>query len=142
MQGKYYVKYVAVDSYRYGLLREYLETIGVGREYDNLILVRPSDIMKMYPIINRCFTNGYFSWGDNPCLRWACNNVKLVRAKKSTLAMSGDADVGNYLFGKIEPHTRKTDPFMALVASMCGEDRLINQLSPNASHKRIRIQTY
>ena len=142
LQGKYYVKYVAVDSYRYGLLREYLEAIGVGREYDNLILVRPSDIMKAYPIINRCFMNGYFSWGDNPCLRWACNNVKLVRAKKSTLAMSGDVDVGNYLFGKIEPHTRKTDPFMALVASMCGEDRLINQLSPNASHKRIRIQTY
>ena len=30
----------------------------------------------------------------------------------------------NFAFGKIEPRSRKTDPFMALVAAFCVADRL------------------
>jgi hypothetical protein len=33
-------------------------------------------------------------------------------------------DTGNYYYAKIEGKSRKTDPFMALVASMVVEDRL------------------
>ena len=33
-------------------------------------------------------------------------------------------DFGNYVYGKIEAKSRKTDPFMALVASMVVEDAL------------------
>lgn len=142
LQKKYYVKAVALDNYRFALMREYLEVIGFSIENKNIILVRPSDIMKVYPIIDRCFTNQYFHWDDNPCLRWATNNVKLVRAKKSVLSATGEADTGNFMFGKIERCTRKTDPFMALVAAMCGESRLSNMVAPGSRRKRVRVRVY
>ena len=80
--------------------------------------------MKVVPIINRCFLNHFFVWGEQPCLRWATNNAKLVPAKKSMMAVDGELDMGNYLIGKIEPKARKTDPFMSLAASMTIEDML------------------
>lgn len=45
-------------------------------------------------------------------MRWATNNAKLV-------SEGVNKGRGNYTFGKIEPKSRKTDPFMALVAGMC-----------------------
>ena len=35
-----------------------------------------------------------------------------------------DADMGNYVYGKIEGKSRKTDPFMAFVAAMTVENVL------------------
>lgn len=35
-----------------------------------------------------------------------------------------DADIGNYVYAKIEAKSRKTDPFMAVVASMTIEDAI------------------
>nr|HMM32626.1 terminase [Clostridia bacterium] len=58
-------------------------------------------------------------WGDNPPLRWAANNTKLVKQ-----ATRGGVDTGNYYFGKIEAKSRKTDPFMAMVASAAIESEL------------------
>ena len=121
---KYRIKCVAADSYRFTLLEDYLARIGFRFEMKNVMYVRPSDIMKTIPVIDRCFANHFFRWGDTPHLRWATNNAKLIRAKRSTLATDGEADMGNYLIGKIEPHARKTDPFMALVASMCCEGKI------------------
>lgn len=120
----YRIKMIAADSYRFTLLSDYLAKIGFCAENKNIMMVRPSDIMKTYPIIDRCFKNHFFHWGEAPHLRWATNNCKLVRATRSKLAQSGEIDVGNYLIGKIEPKSRKTDPFMALVASMCCEGKL------------------
>ena len=138
---KYRIKAIYIDSYRYALLRDYLEKIGFSTERKNIFLVRPSDIMKIYPIIDRCFTKGFFYWGEQPHLRWATNNTKLVRAKKSALAKDGELDIGNYLFGKIEPKSRKTDPFMALVHSMIGEEK-INDIPMRNNRKRVRVQTW
>ena len=138
---KYRIKAIYIDSYRYALLRDYLEKIGFSTERKNIFLVRPSDIMKIYPIIDRCFTKGFFYWGEQPHLRWATNNTKLVRAKKSALAKDGELDIGNYLFGKIEPKSRKTDPFMALVHSMIGEEK-INDIPIRNNCKRVRVQTW
>lgn len=138
---KYRIKAIYIDSYRYALLRDYLEKIGFSTERKNIFLVRPSDIMKIYPIIDRCFTKGFFYWGEQPHLRWATNNTKLVRAKKSALAKDGELDIGNYLFGKIEPKSRKTDPFMALVHSMIGEEK-INDMPMINNRKRVRVQTW
>ena len=56
--------------------------------------------------------------GDNPCLRWAVNNTKRVRRRQEGV------DTGNFIYAKIEPKSRKTDPWMALVASMTGEPAL------------------
>ena len=75
--------------------------------------------MRVQPVINSCFNNGYFTWGDCPPLRWATNNTKLVRAGRKD-----GTDTGNFYYAKIEAKSRKTDPFMALVASMIIEDEL------------------
>ena len=117
---KYNIKAVAVDNFRYALMRDALEKIGFDpKERKNLYLVRPSDIMKVQPVIDSCFNKQLFTWGDNAPLRWATNNTKLVRSGKKE-----GTDTGNYYYAKIEGKSRKTDPFMALVASMVVEDRL------------------
>lgn len=139
MNRKYRIKCVAADSYRFTLLSDYLKSIGFSYENKNIMMVRPSDIMKVYPIIDRCFTNHYFYWGNTPHLRWATNNSKLVKAKRSALAKDGELDMGNYLIGKIEPKSRKTDPFMALVASMCCESRIRD--TSGRIKPKVRLQT-
>lgn len=118
---------VAVDSFRYALLNNALSKIGFSaKDYKNVKLVRPSDIMKVQVVINSCFNNHYFSWGDNPPLRWAVNNTKLVRSGRTT-----GTDTGNFYYAKIEAKSRKTDPFMALVAAMTIEDNLNNIIDVN-----------
>lgn len=110
---------LAMDNFRFALLRRALEEAGFSRDYGNIYLVRPSDIMKVQPVIDSCFNNQLFTWGDCPPLRWATNNTKLVRSGRRE-----GTDTGNYYYAKIEGKSRKTDPFMALVAAMCIEDTL------------------
>lgn len=124
-QMEYYsIKMTAIDDFRYALLSQYLKSIGFdAKTYKNLKLVRPSDIMRVAPVIDSCFANDYFVWGDNPVLRWAVNNTKMVRYGRK-LGKEDDADIGNYVYAKIEAKSRKTDPFMAIVASMTIEDAI------------------
>lgn len=132
-QMKYYcISKMAIDDFRYSLLAQYLKNIGFDDKiYKNLKLVRPSDIMKVVPVIDSCFANDYFSWGDNPALRWAANNTKLIRHGRKP-GKDDDADMGNYVYAKIEAKSRKTDPFMALAASMTIEDAIPYARSTNA----------
>ena len=117
---KHNIKKIALDNFRYALMKDALEKIGFDpKERKNVYLVRPSDIMKVQPVIDSCFNNGYFTWGDNRPLRWATNNTKLIRSGKKE-----GTDTGNYYYAKIEGKSRKTDPFMALVASMVIENEL------------------
>ena len=117
---KYMLKKLACDSFRYTLLSKSLRTIGFDTDVNkNIKLVRPSDIMKVHPVIASCFANQNFVWDENPPLRWATNNTKLIRSGRSA-----GADTGNFVYAKIEAKTRKTDPFMALVASVTIEDEL------------------
>ena len=109
----YAVTGVALDSFRFALLSDPLRRLGFSFASKNLKLLRPSDIMKIQPVIDSCFTNHLFTWGDSPVLRWAANNTKLIRRGKAD-----GTDTGNYFYGKIEGKSRKTDPFMALVAAM------------------------
>lgn len=124
-QMEYYsIKKMAIDDFRYALVAKYLQNIGFdAKVYKNLKLVRPSDIMKVAPVIDSCFANDYFVWGDNPVLRWATNNTKMVRYGRKP-GKEDDADIGNFVYAKIEAKSRKTDPFMALAASMTVEDDL------------------
>lgn len=121
---KYQVKAIAMDSFRYTVFAPVLAELGFSKENKNLWLVRPSDIMKIVPVIDRCFTNHWFVWGDAPELRWATNNAKLIPVGKND-----GLDKGNFEYGKIEAKARKTDPFMALVAAMTIEDRLRGEYS-------------
>ena len=117
---QYNIRMLAMDHYRWTLVSESLKKIGFDAMDKNRVkLVRPSDIMMVEPIIQECFDRELFVWGDNPCLRWAVNNTKRVRSSKKQ-----GVDTGNYIYAKIEGKSRKTDPFMALAASMTVESLL------------------
>ena len=117
---KYNLIKLAMDNFRYALLASSLKKWGWdAKDNKNVYLVRPSDIMKVATVIDSCFANQYFIWGDNPLLRWACNNTKKVKAGK----VAG-TDTGNYYYAKIEAKSRKTDPWMALVHAMAIESEL------------------
>jgi len=116
---RYVIEGLALDNYRYALMKNALEDIGFSVERKNLYCVRPSDVMKVQPVIDSIFINRQFCWGDNPALRWATNNTKLVRSGRRD-----GTDTGNFYYAKIEAKSRKTDPFLALVASMVIEGEL------------------
>ena len=116
MGRKYNIAMVAIDSYRYSLLSDALSKVGISKELKNLMLVKQTDIIKAVPVIDHCFLNHYFHWGNNPVLRWATNNTKTIRYGRDA-----GADKGSFVYAKIEGKSRKTDPFMALVASMVAE---------------------
>lgn len=119
--GKIYsIKKFALDHFRWTLVAEALKKIGFdASERSKVKLVRPNDIMQIEPLIQACFDGDLFYWGDFPPLRWAVNNTKRVRASKKI-----GVDTGNFIYAKIESKSRKTDPFMALVAAMTIEDIL------------------
>lgn len=118
--GKYNLKMLAMDHYRWTLVSESLRKIGFdAADKTRVKMIRPSDIMQVEPVIQECFDRGLFHWGDNPCLRWAVNNTKRVASSRQL-----GVDTGNFIYAKIEARSRKTDPFMALVASMVVEPAL------------------
>lgn len=117
---RYNLKLLCMDHYRWTLVSESFKKVGFdATDKSRVKLVRPSDIMQVEPVIQECFDRGLFTWGDNPCLRWAVNNTKRVRSSKKL-----GVDTGNFIYAKIEAKSRKTDPWMALVASMVGEPAL------------------
>lgn len=120
MALRYNVRGLAMDHYRWTLVSEAMKRIGFdAADKSRVKLMRPSDIMQIEPVIQECFDRNLFCWGDNPCLRWAVNNTKRVRSSRKM-----GVDTGNFIYAKIEAKSRKTDPFMALAASMTLEPLL------------------
>lgn len=108
---------LGIDNYRYTLLSKSINEIifpDAEKIKDYVTLLRPSDEMKRLPVIVSDFLNKRYVWGDNPLMRWACNN-----SKTETVGI-------NTIIGKIEPKSRKTDPFKAFVAALCVSDALDN----------------
>jgi len=121
---EYNIVGIALDNFRYALLASAFRDIGFDPvDKKNIKCVRPSDIMMTVPVIISDFENQRIIWGDNPVLRWGTNNVKLMRQA----AKNGGTDTGNFFFGKIESKSRKTDPFMAMVAAATIESKLEQQ---------------
>ena len=117
---RYNIRMLAMDHYRWTLVSESMRKIGFdARDKSRVKMVKSTDIMQVEPVIQECFDRGLFTWGDNPQLRWAVNNTKRVRSSKRI-----GSDTGNYYYAKIEGKSRKTDPWMALVASMVVEPAL------------------
>lgn len=105
---KYNFVKLGVDNFRLALLSKELKNIGIDTlNKEEVKIVRPSDIMKIVPVIDSLFNNQKIIWGDNPLMRWFTNNTKLT-----------DKNLGNYAYDKIEPKSRKTDGFMAFVHAM------------------------
>lgn len=107
---------VALDNFKKGLYCEEFEKYGFSKDIGNLRLIRPSDIAEVIPIIERAFLNEKLIWKENSMLRWATNNTKIIPWKRTKT--TGDNDLGNQLYAKINPRFRKNDPFMAFVHSM------------------------
>lgn len=101
------VEAVAVDDYRYQLISHSLKSIGYDAKDKTVKMVRPSDVMKIQPVIDSAFATGSIVWDDDPLMRWYTNNTKLEPAQN-----------GNFKYGKIEPKSRKTDGFYAFVHAM------------------------
>ena len=117
---RYNIRGLAMDNFRWTLVSASLKRIGFDPDTrKNVKLVRPSDIMKVDPVIQECFNRGLFSWGGCVPLRWAVNNTKRVRSSRAQ-----GSETGNFYYAKIEGKSRKTDPFMALAASMTIEPLL------------------
>lgn len=117
---RYNVRMLAMDHYRWTLVAEAMGRAGFdAADKSRVKLVRPSDIAQIIPVIDECFSRQRFTWGDCPPLRWAVNNTKKCRSGKKQ-----GTDTGNFYYAKIEAKSRKTDPFMALVASMTTEQTL------------------
>lgn len=120
---KYNFVKLGVDNFRLALLSKELKNIGIETSNkEEVKIVRPSDIMKIVPVIDSLFNNQKIIWGDNPLMRWFTNNTKLT-----------DKNLGNFVYDKIEPKSRKTDGFMAFVHAMIAaqdvlEDEEMNEL--------------
>lgn len=111
----------ALDEYRLGLVKpKLLEILGLDSTVKDtketkrqVYIVRPSDHMRVYPVIDSMLANHQIVWGESPLMRWCANNVKVEPAPNN-----------NYKYGKIAPHTRKTDVFMAFVAAFAAREYL------------------
>lgn len=118
---KYNLEKTGVDNFRYALLSKALKNIGIdGSDKDQVKIVRPSDVMKIVPVIDSTFNNHKIVWGDNPLMRWFTNNTKLT-----------DKNLGNYVYDKIEPKSRKTDGFMAFVHAMIAAQDILEDEEEN-----------
>ncbi len=123
MAERFDVRMVAVDDYRLTLMRDALADAGFDSSLKGdekcVWLTRPSDVMRIQPVIDSAFATRSIAWGDSPLMRWATNNAKLVPAPHD-----------NWTYGKVEPHGRKTDPFMALVHAFCVSGQIPEDAPP------------
>lgn len=139
MKRRYNIIAGALDSYRYDLLRRYLEQIGFDPNRDgenNLKLVRPSDIVRAEPQIKSDFDNQRVIFGDDKLMRWYTNNTKIISVKGTVY------ETANYTFGKIEPRSRKTDGFFALAAAYTQDDRLSREELSGDMFEIMKVRTY
>ncbi len=112
------IEMAALDDYRLGLMKPALmEVLGLNSalkgDRQQVYVVRPSDQMRLQPILDSAFANHEIAWGNSPLMRWCANNAKLEPAPND-----------NYKYGKQAPHSRKTDVFMSLVAAFAVHDRI------------------
>lgn len=113
----YTIPMLALDDYRFALMKSALAHIGFAYKSENIKLVRPSDKIKIEPIIDSGFRNHNIVYGDSAIMRWYTNNTKKVKSKK----------YGNYEYQKIEAKKRKTDGFFAFVAAMTQHELIPEQ---------------
>ena len=124
---KYNLILTGIDHFRFSLLSTAFREHGFDpdRKKGNLKLTYDREQSMVAPIIASAFINHKIVWGDCMIMRWFTNNATRIIDKR-----------GNITFGKIEPKSRKTDGFMAMVMAficyMLRQDELENS-SQNGS---------
>lgn len=110
---------VAIDDYRFGIMKRALEGVGfMSGQGGTIQQVKGRHIMQIAPILIAQLNRQAVAFGDDALMRWYINNTKQLLDAR-----------GNVTFGKIEPKTRKTDGFMAAVAATTLLDRLETERS-------------
>src|SRR5690606_31581590 len=112
----YYILDIVADEYRASLLEEEFKTRGLP-----LSTCRSGPVThgKLAPLVESIFAEEKIAFGDNPTMRWYINNTyKELDAK------------GNISYKKIEPKTRKTDGFFALLHALTKDGELEEATEP------------
>lgn len=117
---KYDLQVIALDNYRYELMKREFERHGLevktkDNPYGQLVLVRSGPITHnmVAPIIDVALANHQVNFGNSAIMRWYTNNTMVVTDRK-----------GNMSYEKIEPKLRKNDGFMAFVHAMTQREYL------------------
>lgn len=108
---EYNILDIVADQYRVSVLEDAFLNAGLP-----LSVTRSGPIThaKLAPLIETMFADETLVMGDNPTMRWYINNTyQKIDAK------------GNTTYLKIEPKTRKTDGFFALIHALTKDNELI-----------------
>lgn len=122
--GDYYIKTIVGDDYRISVLREEFKQRGLPLESCRSGVITHA---KLAPLVESIFADQTIVLGDNPTMRWYINNTGKERDSK-----------GNIKYFKIEPKTRKTDGFFALLHALTKDDELEEYTEP----LKIRVITF
>jgi len=112
----YYILDIVADEYRASLLEEEFKNRGLP-----LSTCRSGPVThgKLAPLIESIFAEEKIVFGDNPTMRWYINNTYQELDSK-----------GNVTYKKIEPKTRKTDGFFALLHALTKDGELEEATEP------------
>jgi phage terminase large subunit-like protein len=107
---KYHIKNIHCDDYRKSLLEAEFQKAGLPLES---VRSGPVTHAKVAPLVEQIFAEETLVFGDNPTMRWYVNNTYIEVDGK-----------GNTTYLKIEPKTRKTDGFFALIHALTKDAEL------------------
>lgn len=109
MSKKYVITDIAADRWRFPALEEAFNNVGFKLKE---VPSGPITHGKISTKVDIMFSEKSIVFGDDFMMRWYTNNVKVILDSK-----------GNKTYEKIEPKTRKTDGFMALVHALVIEPK-------------------
>ena len=110
MAEKYTIINIAADMHRGSYLKQEFEEVGLPLE---IVRSGPLTHNKLSPLVESIFADETIIFGDNPVMRWYCNNVYIDYDKR-----------GNVTYNKVEPKLRKTDGFYSLLHALVIDDEL------------------
>ena len=115
-RGKtYHILDIVGDRYRVEMVRDAFQKAGLPL---TIVPSGPATHAKIAPLITTMFAEESIVFGDNPTMRWYVANTYQELDGK-----------GNTTYKKIEPRTRKTDGFFALIHALSKDHELIESQS-------------
>lgn len=121
---KYHILNIVADEFRATYIKQEFSERGLP-----ITIVRKGPIThtKLNPLIESIFAEETLIWGDNPTMNWYTHNTYKEIDKK-----------GNIEYKKIEPKTRKTDGFSALVHALSKDE----DLKESKGFIKLEVRTY